>query len=481
MFVSLLYTLSVLFYIVCITSPVSSSKATQLHNVTSLPSSHHRHLTSTSLASSSTQDYTTPSTRLYSKFWCIGGRGRENTQNDRSCRFQNLCYRASTNVWLYYQDPKEKAFPVLLDKGRVIHEFPQAFLNLRSIGIPKDAQYWAPTVINDGSTIPSSAFTSNQADANDHTPASVHILYHPHYPSNLGHTLGDDFFPLFNLMASFGMLVKDAQLIMSRDCAQIYAGNPSKVKLCQQFLNMLSPGMSARPILAATDTSFIKQVSSHTGSAATPDLICFENVLLGIGPWGFQQSIGKAPTWWAFRSFYLTNIGLNPNKTPKKQRITVSIKKGKRALANTEELVAHLKKTFPDIQVDALELKALGGWKEELAYLADTTVLITPCGGVSMSSMFLPHNSALIVVDYYHVHKQMSIGMEDRLWSNLGYVRPFHYPFKKEEVELPAGKDSSNFQDMRDYGQVRVDLERMTIITKAALKHVDNFMVMEQQ
>jgi hypothetical protein len=177
----------------------------------------------------------------------------------------------------------------------------------------------------------------------------------------------------------------------------------------------------------------------------------------------------------------LSNLGVNPNRTPKKPRITVSIKKGKRALANNDELVDHLRKTFPNYEIDALELRSLGGWKAELEYLLDTSILITPCGGVSMSAMFLPHNAALIIVDYYNLRKQVSFGMEERLWANLGYVRPFHYPFTLDEVEMPEGHARDDYQEMRDWGQVRVNLERMTTIVKAAMSHTDNFMVLGQK
>ena len=180
-------------------------------------------------------------------------------------------------------------------------------------------------------------------------------------------------------------------------------------------------------------------------------------------------------------------MGVPYNHTPKKHRITVSIKDGKRSLYNNQEMVEHLKKTFPSYEVDAIELYQLGGWKQELTYLLDTTVLITPCGGVSMSSMFLPHGSAMIVVDFWDVLKGNTKGMEERLWSNLGYVRPFHYPFVESEVVLEEeaegkkGLKRSEPQDMRDWGRVRVDVVRMEKIVRAAIAHVDSFMVMGQE
>ena len=418
--------------------------------------------------------FSSPSTPLYSNFYCIGGRGREGSQGDRSCRWQNLCYRPADNQWLFYQDPSSKGdMPVLLDHGMIISAFPKQFLNLRSMGNAPDAQYWAPTQVYEA--IPAEAMVPRRtAERPD-----VYLLYHPHYPSNIGHVLGDDFFPLFNLQLSFNMLSNDNQLLMVRSCEDIFLpGAPKKAAACHKFMQMLTPGMSDRPFLAATQSDLRERL----GMKADAQLVCFENVLTGNGPWGFQQSLGKSPAWWQYHAYYLSNMGVPYNHTPKKHRITVSIKDGKRSIYNSAEMVQHLKQAFPNHEVDAIELYQLGGWKNELTYLLDTTVLITPCGGVSMSAMFLPHGSALVVVDFWDVLKGNTKGMEERLWSNLGYVRSFHYPFVESEVMLEEeGKKRSEPQDMRDWGRVRVDVVRMEKVVRAAIAHVDSFMVMGQE
>ena len=416
--------------------------------------------------------FSAPKSRQYSSFYCIGGRGRENAEADRSCRWQNLCYRPSTDRWLFYQDPASKgSWPVvLMDHGVVQTSFPPHFLNLRSMGIASDAQYWAPEQVF--AAIPAEAAVPRvHADR-----ADVYLLYHPHYPSNIGHVIGDDFFPLFNLQQSFGMLSNDAQLLLSRDCERIFLpGAPKKAEACHRFMGMLTPGMTGRPWLAATQPDLAEKLGMKAGT----DLLCFENVLAGSGPWGFQQSLGKAAAWWQYHAFYLSNLGLSPSHTPRRHRITVSVKDGKRSIYNNGDMVAHLQAAFPQHQVEAVELYELGGWRQELSYLLDTTVLITPCGGVSMSAMFLPHGSALVVVDYWHVTKNNSVGMEERLWANLGYVRPFHYPFTAAEVVLDEpGRRRDSYQDMRDWGRVRVDLKRMETVVRAAVQHVDSFMTM---
>ena len=106
--------------------------------------------------------------------------------------------------------------PVLLDHGVVVTEFPKEFLNLRSMGNPQDGRYWAPTQVYDA--IPAEAMVPRR----EKERPDVVLLYHSHYPSNIGHVIGDDFFPLFNLQLSFNMLSNTNQLLMSRSCEDIF-------------------------------------------------------------------------------------------------------------------------------------------------------------------------------------------------------------------------------------------------------------------
>lgn len=422
----------------------------------------------------------TPRDRMYSRVFCVGNRGRQGTADDTSCRFRNVCLDLTMSQWQYFQDPAEKDFPLLaMDDGRIITEFPRPLLNLRSMGLQQDAQYWTPTKIV--GAIPQTSATA-WPRRNDSEP-DVHLLYHGHYPSNMGHLIGDDLFPLFNLMQSFRLTTNSPQLLMSRSCEEIFPRS-KKAATCEKFMQIFPRGVTDRPVVAVTQQAALRQALRIPPTAS---LVCFENLLAGLSPFGFQQSLGRADAWHAYHDFYLSNLGLLPNHTPRKQRIVVSIKEGKRGFANTRELIQHLKQTFGSrFEIHAVELRTLGSWRNELAYLLDTSVLITPCGGVSMSAMFLPKGSAMVIVDYFSTRAQTSVGMEEKLWTNTGYIRPFHYPFHEYEVVLPAKGEwgqtfsRTNFADMRGYGMVRVDLERMTKVVKAAIDHVDNFMSMGQ-
>lgn len=163
---------------------------------------------------------------VYSSMWCIGGRGRYGTHADRSCRFRNICYKPSTDEWQFRLDPAQKdTFITLLDNGEIVHKMPAQLVNLRSMGIEKDARYWAPKLMpSSAGPAPRSAFVPRRREDEPH----VAVLYHPHYPANIGHVIGDDLFPVFNLQSSFGLLTSEVQLILQRDCDAIFSGASKK-------------------------------------------------------------------------------------------------------------------------------------------------------------------------------------------------------------------------------------------------------------
>ena len=405
-----------------------------------------------------------PSTPLYSSFYCIGGRGREGSGKDRSCRFHNLCYRPATGAWQFHQPNTSKdALPILLDHGRVITQFPGEFVDLTTAAGGRDAWYWWPHQVYD--EIPAGALAERRNEAQP----DVYLMYAPHYGANLGRVLADDLFALFNLQLSFGMLSNGHTLLQVQDCTAQFSGAPRKTALCHAVAESVASALSVHPPLVM-----------HPGiSLQWPrDLVCFEQLLVGTGPFGYSQSLGRASTWWRFHAFVLENLGFDHNHTPRRHRISLAITTGDRTLANQKELAEHLTAAFPSHQVDPVELHAMASLKHQVAYLLDTTVLITISGEKAIPALFLPQHAALIIVDHWDLKADDVAGTDDRLWSNLGYLRAMWYPFVEAEVELEGdGRSRDKQADMRDYGRVRVNLQRMEAMVRAAIAHVDGFML----
>jgi hypothetical protein len=421
---------------------------------------------------------TKPTSPRFSSFHCIGGSGREDREKERSCRFQNICYHRSSQRWSFHHDPSAAPLVVLLDRGRIVSAFPPHFLDLTSSAGGSDAVWWSLDVVE--TPLPEGSMFSGREGGG----GGVSVLYSPHYANKLSHVLADDLLAVFNLQLSFGVLAADNQLLLQRDCDGLFAVNSSKLAACSDIKAKLMPGISSLPPLALTQAD----LPAALGLPADSDVVCFENLIAGIGSFGFVQNLGRGPLWWRFRSFVLHNFAMQPNHTPSRHRITVvgraeaALREGQPALHNQQEVVQHLQRVFPSHNVQAVDWEAVGSWQQQLAFLSDTTVLITPAGPSSLSGVFLPHNAAVIVVDAFDLNSQGRLGQEERVWASLGYLRALWYPYTLDDVVLDVqGKDRRNAADVREWGRVRVNVTRMEQLVRAAVLHVDSFMLMGQQ
>ena len=275
------------------------------------------------------------------------------------------------------------------------------------------------------------------------------------------------------------------QFHLLADCRLVHTD--WQVSGCEEHYAELLPGLSDYPWTSIDETlpqQLFPSRPAHTVLDPQHQLICFDRLLVGIGSFGFQKSLSRAPEWWLFRESYLNGFGINGRINPIKHEIVISVKNGKRTIVNYLELQQHLIKVFPDISIKLLVLNRKG-WYNELKQLSSTTILITPCGGVSLSSIFLPLNAALIIIDSVYSteweQRTYSRGMEEVLWANTGYIRAYHYPLLVNETFLPEkyrdrNHPENNKKNLFRYGNSIVNLDRMTFIVQDAIRYVDVFM-----
>lgn len=142
------------------------------------------------------------------------------------------------------------------------------------------------------------------------------------------------------------------------------------------------------------------------------DELCFD-VAIG-GPYRIylndigsaNRIAGREPLIYEAMSKIINYYSL-PWQLPKKHRIVVTHKsysqwarnpEGRhRAIANHVEVAGWLREAYPEVDVDIIEWQKLGV-KGNLEELGKTTILLTPCGGVSMMLPFLPPGSHAIVM-----------------------------------------------------------------------------------
>jgi hypothetical protein len=116
-----------------------------------------------------------------------------------------------------------------------------------------------------------------------------------------------------------------------------------------------------------------------------------------VGTKALGMSHPSERSWAPFIAEIKAHFRVEVNPKLHQQRITIFMKHGRRTLTNYEELAEHLRRRF-DVQVDIWE-PALYSMQEQIEYLARSTVIVSPCGGMSHGSMFLPPAASAVFVE----------------------------------------------------------------------------------
>lgn len=162
--------------------------------------------------------------------------------------------------------------------------------------------------------------------------------------------------------------------------------------------------------------------------------------------------------------------------TPRMQAILIVKKRGRRELLNIAELRLHLHWHF-QIRVDVVEIASLP-LPAQISLVRQYTVMITPCGGISFSSAFMSRGSATIFIGYYDILLKQPGHMEQAIYTSHLNVRDFYYnPYANETtvrlVNVAEPSSVSEWHKYRDFGDVRIDLPRMSLIVHEALSSVE--------
>lgn len=123
-------------------------------------------------------------------------------------------------------------------------------------------------------------------------------------------------------------------------------------------------------------------------------------------------------------------------KLPENHQITIFVKKGKRGIKNSDQVVKSLQKKYgKEMKIVSVEPDKLG-MKDQILLLLDTTILISPCGSISISAIFLPPGASLIVTDFAGYQDRdlfTSDHMEASLWNALSWLNDLYYSIDSPE------------------------------------------------
>ncbi|CAF1465014.1 unnamed protein product [Adineta steineri] len=175
--------------------------------------------------------------------------------------------------------------------------------------------------------------------------------------------------------------------------------------------------------------------------------------------------------------------GYNPLFVPKSHRITITNKTNTRwlpvvgnrlyrAIANLNEVVNFVKKTYPHIPVNVIEWHKVP-FPEQIAMMLNTTIFITPCGGASMIAPFLPHGASAIIMDYYvskvdifHFKKGASASMDGFFHNHFPHFRKIYYQVYGPQDYVFDYEGATN---TRDDASILVNLTRLHLLMETAM------------
>ena len=156
----------------------------------------------------------------------------------------------------------------------------------------------------------------------------------------------------------------------------------------------------------------------------------------------------------------------------KAQRLLLFRKHGKRRIINIEQIQAHLKATFR-VEVDVIDISRLT-FHDQVQQVRNASIVISPCGGLSFSSVFFPAGGIAIFPGYWDPVANSSANMEDYIYDRFTSFSTLYYNVDLDEISVDA--NGAGFEERakyRDYGSTILHLDKVTSMVHTALLRVE--------
>lgn len=356
--------------------------------------------------------------------------GRRPAWQSRSCRFLNLCFDTSKMEYVFLTDDGGETSRV---KNNHTHSIALGGMNPRwDIGHGFDRggwkMEWFPTLTK------ASAFSSFYQ-----LPESViFVPFHSLAGHNVGHLMWDDFYPIFRLLQSFGLLERNQiQLLLLRHVLPhpLYANcdirRNKRIQCTNNFVKFL-PMLGMDPMTFSTNKRINVTVASKIpNNGAEPTLICAKTAVAGLGlltdhglhDHGWENrsksaerdvwvphNVGKGRIFYDFRQFLLQHalpsaLTLSSVLLQQKmlRRISFSLLSSKDWDRRVDFLKQQsaLKSALSTQQHKDVQINSYALWNmsltEQLEVTTASHIFISACGGASMTSTFLSRGASLIL------------------------------------------------------------------------------------
>ncbi|CAF1406226.1 unnamed protein product [Rotaria sp. Silwood1] len=287
---------------------------------------------------------------------------------------------------------------------------------------------------------------------------------------NPGHVIWEDILAPFLTMVRLGEYKHKQAVLME------YKNFPSANSKFRKLYNELVPAYAAKVV----------SLDEYVNSFPTP-FVCFKNLMAGGGTAMFSPdrehfTHGKERMLYDYRSAILIHHSVDLGRPPKTHRIvlvnkTETNRESTRGIKNLLEVERFLRQTYPQVKTDIINWKGMP-FRNQMHELYSTTVLITPCGGVSSTVPFLPKGAHAIIMDYY-VNKAAYIpgemwkvgesgSMDSALWNYFPHIRKLYYQVRGQDDFKFAFPNATN---ARYDIQIIVKMHRLKELIDTAIQN----------
>ena len=405
----------------------------------------------------------------FSKLHCTGSENDIQVWQDRLCIFHNTCYEKDTGHFYYFQQTQRKTKPVFYDSSKgMLFQFSENNDGVGFVSLSTGADTaWAPIVINE--SYPMKNFTRLR---------HLHTLMKYFFAeSNIGHGLWEDLGSISYSMER--MNVVDRKLVI------MHLGKISNSTLIEAYHQYVIPALTDNPMV---------ELEAYVSSFNTK-YICFDNLMAGgkhlvIVNEKMKENHGREALFYNWRSKIIQYNGLDPKFIPKKHHIIITNKSHSiwtqsgsprhRAIANLEQVEQFIRLTYPTVSTEVVEWHKMP-FNRQIEKLLSTTILITPCGGVSFIIPLLPHGAHAIVMDYYvnidefGFHSGQSGSMDAAFLNHIPHVRMQYYQvYGPEDFEF----DFPGATNARESSSVIVNMTRLQLLVDTALEDMEPWKIL---
>ena len=376
-----------------------------------------------------------------------------------SCHFKNVCVDTSTQAIQFFRDPEAAAASVHTDE----------FYN-HSAGFPSPLAYLAGgnmAPAEDPEVLAYADVVNEPFPQKDVFSLPGPVVYMaPFTPDNFGHCLADNAFPAFRLLRRFGLAKQPATILfngydLEQECAE---GSGA----CRNIRNIFNPALTKAPVHSL---GFGPLQPSSNKYACTKDLV------VGFGKLGMYSD---SDVWDQFNVRLMKAAGLSEQNVPRRHKIVIFLKKGRRSTTNIYPLARHLKQTF-NIKVQVADIAKMS-YVKQAKLVNSATVVISPCGGLSFSSVFLAKRAAAIYVCTWDPNAKLQLQIERFWYDRQSRFQALYYPVEESELVINttyavkgAGSDHilTDVNLYRNFADVTVSLPKMVKVVHTALHLVE--------